>query len=139
MSVLFLAGCVTFDSGSSSGSERSEVFPSGMQTSTSIIDELTPERKPECQTFDVSYDKTWTATLKVLKTLDNAITTTDKESGLIATDYLERPVTMFTDTWRDKYYVTVNKINASSAEVRIKRTVEKLEAVEIVRGSRIAG
>ncbi|MFA5393635.1 MAG: hypothetical protein WC081_07000 [Candidatus Ratteibacteria bacterium] len=137
---LLLAGCVTFGSESDTNSPTSEQkVLSGAQTCSAVFEELIPEHKPDFQTFKESYEKSWSVTVGVLKTLENPITSADKENGVIVTDYLEKPKGMFKGPWRDKYYVTVSKTDASTTQIKIKRTVEELEALERVQGSRLVG
>jgi len=140
MGSLLFTGCITLGSESDMNNQASEQkILSGAQTCSAIFEELIPEHKPDSGTFNASYEKVWSITVEVFKTLENPIISMDKENGIIVTDYLERPKGMFSKPWRDKYYVTVNKIDASTTQIRIKRTVEELEELERVQGSRLIG
>lgn len=77
----FIAGC------SSVG-----LFSAGMATPSVISSVVTPEFKDssssESKTFNGNYKQAWKTTLSVLKEEEYVIQSSDRESGLLSTDYV---------------------------------------------------
>lgn len=129
--VFVFSGCATMNTGVS----QTGGVPHGSQTEWAVFKEMIQEHKANTKTFDVPYEECWLATLQVIKTMENPIVATDKEAGTIVTDYLERPLGMFSKPWRDKYYFTLSKVSDSQMQVSIKRTVEEKEAIQAVHSA----
>jgi hypothetical protein len=107
--------------------------PTGPETIRALFDASVPERNPDFRQYRASYDRTWAATVEALKTLPNPIISTNRESGTIVTDYLERRGFPAIKPWRDRYYITVSRISEAETRVTIRRIVEEQERLERVR------
>ncbi|MEK6581722.1 MAG: hypothetical protein AABZ25_04990 [Nitrospirota bacterium] len=84
--------------------------------------------------YGYSYDKMWDKALSSLKKEKIMLASINKESGIIATDYIQGQTldyaALSTVDYRYKYQITFEKINTSKTQVEITCRLEKREMLK---------